>query len=89
MLEERLSALKDRLYPAFQDADTLLDPDGSPIATYRAARDSQRTQWQALAGDLLGRVYPDADEQQTVIARFTSTHPGARSLRLLKPTEQP
>jgi len=88
-LEERLTALKDRLYPAFQDADTLLDPDGRPIATYRAARDSRHTQWQALAGDLLGRVYPDEGEKAAAIARFTSTHPGARSLRLLKPTEQP
>lgn len=88
-LEDRLIALKDRLYPAFQDADTLLDPTGRPVATYRAARDSRRTQWQALAGELLDRLYPDDGEKNSAIDRFTTLQPGARSLRLLTPTEQP
>lgn len=79
-LEGQLTALKDRLYPAFQDADTLLDPQGRPVASYRAARDSQRTDWAGLARHLLAQV-PE-DEHPELIAPFTTTHPGARTLRL-------
>ncbi|MBP8285154.1 MAG: YqaJ viral recombinase family protein [Chromatiaceae bacterium] len=74
---------KDRLLPLLADADSVRH--GSLIlATYRANKDSQRTDWQRVAGALM-QDQP-GERIDALMAEYTHTQPGSRVLRLAKPT---
>ena len=75
-LEGQEQALRDRITCAFGEAETLAGPGGAALATWKANKPSSRTDWQACA------IECGADDAR--IARFTTTKPGARVLRLSK-----
>jgi putative phage-type endonuclease len=67
-------ALQDTLCAAIGESDTLVNPDGTVLATYKASKDTLRTRWE----DLAQSFRPSADD----IARYTSTGPGPRRFLL-------
>jgi putative phage-type endonuclease len=75
-LNDRETALRDQLIPAFADAEQIIARDGSPLATYKANKPSARTDWKAVA------IAAGADD--ALIERHTDTKEGARVLRLAK-----
>lgn len=83
-LEAREKAVKDTLYPALADAEVIIY-GGEEAATYRANKDSQKVDYQALTVDLLTGI--DPAEQARLMAAHTRTVPGARVLRLAKSLE--
>jgi predicted phage-related endonuclease len=82
--EKKEQAIRDRLIPMLADYEQVT-LDGQPLATYRNNKDSQRVDWQGLAGRLL----EDVDEIVAAAwkADFTQTVPGPRVLRLAKALE--
>lgn len=77
--------IKDRLLPLLADADSVRRGEMS-LATYRANKDSQRTDWQALAQHLLASQ--PLDQISAMVANYTHSQPGARVLRLAKDLER-
>ena len=77
--------IKDRLLPLLADADTVRLGEMS-LATYRANKDSQRTDWQKVANFL--RPLVDDAAYANILASYTTTQPGARVLRLAKDLER-
>ena len=79
-LEEAEKRARARIEAVMGEAAVLEDAAGRVLATWKAAKDSRKTDWKALATELLaGR--DDADELK---ARFTQVKPGSRRF-LLKP----
>lgn len=78
-------ALKDLILPLLADADSVRRGEMS-LATYRANKDSQRTDWQALANHLLAS-HPLSDIA-AMVANYTHSQPGSRVLRLAKDLER-
>ncbi len=72
-LEEREQQARDRITSAFGDAEAI-GYMGRRLATWKANKDGQRTDWRAVAEALA----PPAE----LIAQHTITTPGARVLRL-------
>lgn len=83
--EKTCQRLRDAIIPALEDSDLIQTDSGLPLATYRANKDSQRTDWQRMSARLL-KVH-DQETQASVMAEFTKTTPGARVLRLAKELE--
>ena len=83
-MEAREKAVKDAIFPALADAEVVLF-NGEEMATYRANKDSQKIDYQALTVDLLTGM--DHDEQARLMAAHTRIIPGARVLRLAKNLE--
>jgi putative phage-type endonuclease len=83
-LEASEKAVKDAIFPALADAEVVLF-NGQEMATYRANKDSQKVDYQALAVDLLTGM--DPAEQARLMAAHTRIIPGARVLRLAKNLE--
>lgn len=81
-LQDAEKDLRNRLIPALADADEIIGRDGAKLATYRANKHSHRTDWQALALELL-RDADEAEREQRIDAH-TEIKPGARVLRLAK-----
>lgn len=73
--EERADALSDALRMAIGERAGLA-VDGKPCVTWRAAKSSERTDWEALAKFL--------NPQPDTIAQFTKTVPGSRRFLLSK-----
>ena len=69
--------LRDRLIPRLADAEVVTF-GGRTLATFKANRPSQRTDWQAVAAEL--KPSPELIEQ------YTRMTPGARVLRFTKET---
>lgn len=82
---EEEQGLKDLILPLIADAETVRRGDIS-LATYKANKDSQKTDWQALAQHLLAS-HPLADIA-AIVANYTHSQPGARVLRLAKDLER-
>lgn len=78
-------ALKDLILPLLADADNVRRGEMS-LATYRANKDSQRTDWQKVATFL--RPLVDDAVYANILASYTTTTPGARVLRLAKDLER-
>lgn len=74
-LEKQEKALRDRLLPAFGDAEHIIF-QGQQLATFKANKTGQRVDWQAVASEL--------NPPDELIATHTRTQPGARVLRLSK-----
>jgi hypothetical protein len=77
-LEAQERAIRDRLIPIIADADALTF-EGRQILTFRANKDSNRTDWRAVAEAL--------DAPAEVVQAHTVITPGARVLRLAKGLE--
>ncbi len=84
-LAEEEQALKDLILPLLKDADSVRRGEMS-LATYRANKDSQRTDWQKVATFL--RPLVDDGAFENILAGYTTTQPGARVLRLAKDLER-
>ncbi len=75
--EAEEQAIKDQLMPRLADADTITW-QGHNLATYRANKDSQRTDWRAL----VHHHWPVPPTE--LVDQFTTVTPGPRVLRLTK-----
>lgn len=82
--EKEEQALKDRILPALADAEVVAWA-GKEIMTYRANKASDKTDWKALADELLRGFAPE--DRARYLADYTTTQPGARVLRLGKALE--
>ncbi|WP_295584476.1 YqaJ viral recombinase family protein [uncultured Lamprocystis sp.] len=74
-LEDAEKAIRDRLIPAIGDADAM-SYDGRQILTFRANKDSPKTDWRAVATSL--------NAPNELIQAHTTSAPGPRVLRLTK-----
>jgi len=82
--EKQEQALKDRILPALEDAE-IITWAGKEITSYRANKASNKTDWKALADELLRGF--DPEDRARYLAEYTATIPGARVLRLGKALE--
>ena len=82
--EKEEQALKDRILPALADAEVVAWA-GKEIMTYRANKASDKTDWKALADELLRGF--DPEDRARYLADYTTTVPGPRVLRLGKALE--
>ena len=82
--EKQEQALKDRILPALEDAE-IITWAGKEITSYRANKASNKTDWKALADELLRGF--DSEDRASYLAEYTTTVPGARVLRLGKALE--
>ena len=82
--EKQEQALKDRILPALEDAE-IITWAGKEITSYRANKASNKTDWKALADELLRGF--DPEDRARYLAEYTTTIPGARVLRLNKTLE--
>jgi putative phage-type endonuclease len=78
-LEEEEQALRDRVTVAFEDAESISNA-GRVLATWKANKDSRKTDWKALSTEW--GPPPGSPAAQADIERYTTTTPGARVLRL-------
>ena len=84
---EEEQALKDLILPMLADADSVRRY-GQPLATYRANRDSQKTDWPKLAMAIMSWADFDTYQIGEWLNKYTTTQPGARVLRLAKDLER-
>lgn len=68
--KEIATGLQSAICAAMGDAEVLVGPDGRPLLTWKSAKDSSKTDWEALAREL------GATPEQ--IAAHTKTNPGSR-----------
>lgn len=80
-------ALKDLILPLLADADSV-QRYGQPLATYRANKDSLKTDWPKLALALMAWADLNTDQMAEWRNKYTDTQPGARVLRLAKDLER-
>jgi hypothetical protein len=85
-LEAREKSVKDALYPILGDAEVVIY-GGEEAATYRANKDSEKTNWQALAERLIHDYAVTQELRDFLLKSYTFTVPGARILRLSKTLE--
>ena len=76
--------LRDQLFPVLADADEIRI-NGQAVATYRANKASDKTDWKALADELLRGF--DPEDRDRYLADYTTSVPGPRVLRLGKALE--
>ena len=84
--EKQEKAIRDKLLPKLADADTVTY-DGYTLLTYRANKDSQKTDWSKLAMAVMAWADLGTDQKAAWLDKFTTTQPGARVLRLAKTLE--
>jgi putative phage-type endonuclease len=80
-LEKEIQAARDRLIPMLGDAETV-GRNGIRLATFRANKDSIKTDWKAAFEDATRDVRKELVDE--CIGRYTTLQPGARVLRLTK-----
>lgn len=80
-------ALKDLILPLLADADNVRRGEMS-LATYRANKDSQKTDWKAVANAVMDSADVPLHERMSWLDQYTTTQPGARVLRLAKDLER-
>ena len=90
-MEKRVEALDKDIMPAIKDGDEVIC-NGSVIATYRANKPSQRTDWAAASNSIKGwmidnNIEGGVDAVRDCIDSNTTMNPGARVLRLAKSKE--
>lgn len=78
-MEEREQQLRDLICSAFGDAESITHA-GRKLATWKANKPSQKTDWQALVMSLA--------PHDSLLAQFTTETPGARVLRLSSPPKE-
>ena len=85
-IDRLLQSIKDKLIPAIGDSETIASDTGQILATYKANKDGQKIDWQAMVVELTKDYSPEV--LATLRQRFTTTTPGARVLRLAKDLER-
>lgn len=80
-LESEIKAVRDRLIPILEDADSI-QHDGVTLATFRANKDGQKVDWEAAFRDATQDVDPAVIDQ--FVKMHTKVVPGVRVLRLAK-----
>lgn len=78
-LEWRMQKLRDVICAAFGEAEVITHA-GRKLATWKANKPSQKTDWQALVMSLA--------PHDSLLAQFTTETPGARVLRLSSPPKE-
>jgi len=78
--------LKDKLIPLLADADAV-EYAGQSLLTFRANKDSQKTDWPKLAMAIMSWADFDTDQTAEWLNKYTTTQPGPRVLRLAKNME--
>ena len=84
-LEKQEQALKNELLPTLADYEAVM-ANGQSLCSYKANKDSQRTDWHLLAEEEFLPTL-DPDTRARLLAEYTATLPGARVLRLAKSLE--
>ena len=79
-LEERKAELENRLRRAVADNEGIVWENGK--FTWKKTKDSEETDWHALACELLAH-YPSNEEAQRLLARWTQPKPGHRRMRFV------
>jgi hypothetical protein len=78
--KEMMQEWRDKICAAMGEADTLVGPDGKTvIATWKSAKDSSKTDWEAVARAL--------GATEDLIAAHTASVPGARRFAVKAPKE--
>ena len=82
-IEQEEQRQRDIVCSAFGEAEAI-SYMGRKLATWKANKDSQKTDWRSVADDLRNAVSMDADDPvfRVAVARNTTTTEGARVLRL-------
>lgn len=78
--EKRKGELEARIKGFMEDASVLVDPAGKPLATWKAAKDSTRTDWKAVASEL-GSII-GGEKYDAIVSAHTRTIPGSRRFLL-------
>lgn len=84
-LEKQEQAVKNELMPMLADYEAVM-AGGVSLCTYKANKDSQRTDWHLLAEEEFLPSLP-AEERARLLRDYTANIPGARVLRLSKALE--
>jgi hypothetical protein len=84
-LEKDEQALKDSILPRLTDAETIWY-NGRSQATYKASKDREFIDWKGIAHNFMEGWSQEEEDQ--IIASYTTTQPGARVLRLSKSLEE-
>jgi hypothetical protein len=79
-LESEETAERNKIAVFMGEADTLLDPSGEKLLTYKSNKDSSKTDWEAVS------LASGADAK--IIEHYTTTKPGARVFRLTAKKEE-
>jgi len=82
VIADRRNELEFGIKTAMADASVLVAPSGKPLVTWKAAKDSTRTDWKGLANNLLEKLPPD--ERDSALAGFTFVSAGSRRFLLKK-----
>jgi putative phage-type endonuclease len=82
--EQREKVMRDSIIPVLADAE-IVTWAGKELLSYRANKDTEKTDWKSLAQRLLPYVSEALRAQ--LLTEFTVTTPGARVLRLAKNLE--
>lgn len=80
-LEEDTTELEGRVKAAIANGAGL-EIDGKPLVTYKASKDSERTDWEAVATELRTMLELRGESVAEVLTKHTSKKPGARRLLL-------
>lgn len=83
-LETELEGFEFVAKSALLEATELLDESGNLLATWRNNKSTAKTDWQALAEDLLRKHVAEAD-RAAILASYVEEKPGPRVFRMVKP----
>ena len=84
-IEKKEQLLKNEVLPMLADYEAVM-ANGQSLCTYKANKDSQKTDWHLLAEEEFLPTL-DLDTRARLLAEYTTTIPGARVLRLGKSLE--
>ena len=84
VLEKDEQTLKDSILPRLTDAESVWF-DGKSQATFKANKDRETVNWQAIAKGFMEGMSPEEEARHS--AAYATTQPGARVLRLSKALE--
>lgn len=76
--KEAAAALQNDICAFLGDSEVLLGADGKPILTWKSAKDSSKTDWEALARWMYAQNHTVTEVPPEWIAKFTKTTPGSR-----------
>lgn len=76
--KEAAAALQSDICAFLGDSEVLLGADGKPILTWKSAKDSSKTDWEALARWMYAQNHTVTEVPPEWIAKFTKTTPGSR-----------
>ena len=76
--KEAAAALQSDICAFLGDSEVLLGADGKPILTWKSAKDTSKTDWEALARWMYAQNHTVTEVPAEWIAKFTKTTPGSR-----------